>query len=49
MSPFDAAHLAVYLHGLAGDLADDDLSKPGLIASDVAHYLGKAWKQAGAT
>jgi NAD(P)H-hydrate epimerase len=49
MPPFDAAHLAVYLHGLAGDLAADDLSKPGLIASDVAHYLGKAWKQAGAT
>jgi NAD(P)H-hydrate epimerase len=49
MSPFDAAHLAVYLHGMAGDLAADDLSKPGLIASDVAHYLGKAWKQAGAT
>jgi NAD(P)H-hydrate epimerase len=49
MTPFDAAHLAVHLHGLAGDLAADDLSKPGLIASDLAKYVGKAWKQAGAT
>ncbi|MGE5194858.1 MAG: NAD(P)H-hydrate dehydratase [Deltaproteobacteria bacterium] len=49
MAPFAASHLAVYLHGLAGDLAAADLSKPGLIASDLPRYLGKAWKQAGAT
>ncbi len=49
MAPFCAAHLAVYLHGLAGDLAAADLSKPGLIASDLPRYLGKAWRQAGAT
>lgn len=48
MSPFDAAHLAVHLHGLAGDLAAAELSKPGLIASDLPRYLGKAWKQVGA-
>ncbi len=48
MSPFCAAQLAVYLHGLAGDMAAEDLSQPGLIASDLPRYLGKAWKQAGA-
>ena len=48
MHPFCAAHLAVYLHGLAGDPAAEDLSQPGLSASDLPRYLGKAWKQAGA-
>lgn len=45
MSPFDAAQLAAHLHGLAGDLAAADLSQPGLIASDLPRYLGRAWKQ----
>lgn len=45
MPPFDAAQLATHLHGLAGDLAAADLSKPGLIASDLPRYLGQAWKQ----
>ena len=49
MVPFDAAQLAVYLHGLAGDLAAVDFSQPGLIASDLPRFLGKAWKQTGAT
>jgi hydroxyethylthiazole kinase-like uncharacterized protein yjeF len=49
MVPFAAAHLAVHLHGLAGDLAAAEQSQPGLIASDLPRYLGKAWKQAGAT
>jgi NAD(P)H-hydrate epimerase len=44
MAPFAAAQLAVYLHGRAGDLAAADLSEPGLIASDLARYLGPAWK-----
>lgn len=45
MTPFDAARLGVYLHGLAGDLAAAELSEPGLIASDVARYLGRAWRK----
>jgi NAD(P)H-hydrate epimerase len=49
MAPFAAAHLAVYLHGLAGDLAVAELGKPGLIASDLPRFIGKAWKQTGAT
>jgi NAD(P)H-hydrate epimerase len=43
LTPFDAAHLGAHLHGLAGDLAAAELSQPGLIASDIARYLGKAW------
>jgi len=44
LPPFEAAQLAVYLHGLAGDLAAKDLSQPALIASDLPRYLGPAWK-----
>lgn len=43
IEPFDAARLGVYLHGLAGDLAADELSEQGLIASDLPGYLPKAW------
>ncbi|WP_437190959.1 NAD(P)H-hydrate dehydratase [Planctomicrobium sp. SH527] len=45
MLPFEAAQLAVYLHGLAGDLAAQDLSEQGLIASDLPKYLAKAWQK----
>jgi NAD(P)H-hydrate epimerase len=47
MPPFEAAQLAVYLHGLAGDIAAAEMSQPGLIASDLAHYLTSAWLQLG--
>jgi NAD(P)H-hydrate epimerase len=47
MAPFEAAQFAAHLHGLAGDLAAQNLSKPGLIASDVAWYLTQAWKRVG--
>jgi ADP-dependent NAD(P)H-hydrate dehydratase len=43
--PFEATKLAVYLHGLAGDIAAQTLSQPGMIASDLPRYLGAAWKQ----
>ncbi|WP_437206153.1 NAD(P)H-hydrate dehydratase [Planctomicrobium sp. SH664] len=43
--PFAAAQLGVYLHGLAGDLAAEALSKPGLIASDLPRFLPHAWQQ----
>jgi NAD(P)H-hydrate epimerase len=44
MNAFDAARLAAHLHGLAGDLAAAEFSEPGLIASDVARYVGRAWR-----
>ncbi len=37
-----AVSLAVYLHGLAGDLAARDVGETALIARDIAHHLGGA-------
>lgn len=42
--PFQTARLAVHLHGLAGDCAARSMSQPGMIASDLPHFLGEAWK-----
>ena len=47
MSAFDAAQYGVHLHGFAGDLAAEELSKPGMIASDLIHFLGRAWCELG--
>jgi NAD(P)H-hydrate epimerase len=41
----DAAILGAYLHGLAGDLAADACGEQGMIASDLIHYLGNAFKK----
>lgn len=41
LSPWEAARLGVYLHGLAGDLA----GKPGLLAHEVAEALPVAIEQ----
>ena len=40
--PFDAAVLAVYVHGLAGDMARDEKGEYGMIASDIIDALPKA-------
>jgi NAD(P)H-hydrate epimerase len=37
-----ACHLAVYLHGLAGDLAEADEGPQAMTASDIAGHLGDA-------
>jgi NAD(P)H-hydrate epimerase len=42
---FDAASLAVYVHGRAGDLAAAEMSERGLIASDLLRFLGAAWRE----
>lgn len=42
MAPFDAARLAVHLHGSAGDLAAADLGQESLIASDLIRFLPAA-------
>jgi ADP-dependent NAD(P)H-hydrate dehydratase len=44
LEPFAAARLAVHLHGLAGDLARDDLGEPSLIATDLLEYLPRAFR-----
>jgi NAD(P)H-hydrate epimerase len=42
LEPFSAAQLGVFLHGLAGDLARDELGEASLIASDLLHFLPRA-------
>ncbi|MBK5245864.1 MAG: NAD(P)H-hydrate dehydratase [Peptostreptococcaceae bacterium] len=37
-----AAKIGVYIHGLAGDLAKEDLGEHGLIAGDICYYTAKA-------
>lgn len=43
--PSNAAKLAVFIHGLAADLAVEEQSYESLIASDVSKHLGKAFKK----
>jgi NAD(P)H-hydrate epimerase len=43
LSPFAAAQLAVYLHGLAGDLAAATLGQVALLARDIIDYLPAAF------
>lgn len=45
VKPIEAAKAAVYLHGLAGDLASEQKTQPGLIASDVIEAIPRALKQ----
>ena len=44
-SSLDAALIGVYVHGLAGDMAADELGQEALIAGDLVEYLPKAWKK----
>ncbi|MEZ5974390.1 MAG: NAD(P)H-hydrate dehydratase [Planctomycetota bacterium] len=45
---FEATVRAVYVHGLAGDLAAAQLGQRATIASDLIEYLGAAQRQADA-
>lgn len=40
--PFDAAMLGVYVHGLAGDIAAEDIGRLSLTASDLIEFLPDA-------
>src|SRR6185436_14799842 len=42
LAPFDAARLAVWVHGRAGELAGEEMGVPGTIASDVVEKLPRA-------
>ena len=43
--PLEACQLGVYLHGLAGDLAMNDLQQEALLAGDITSHLGKAFQK----
>ena len=45
MKPFDAAQLAVYAHGRAGDLAAQAKTGRGMIASDLVGKIPEVWKE----
>lgn len=45
MDTFDAACLGVYLHGLSGDIAKNDLTAYGVLASDTIRYIPLAIKE----
>jgi ADP-dependent NAD(P)H-hydrate dehydratase / NAD(P)H-hydrate epimerase len=44
-SPFEAAKTAVYMHGLAGDIASVELCPESVIASDIINYIHKAFNR----
>lgn len=44
-----ACVLGVFLHGLAGDLAAEQLSQENLIARHIIEFLGEAFKKIGST
>lgn len=44
---YSAGVIAVYLHGLAGDIAAEKKGQFNMIATDVLEYLSEAFKRAG--
>lgn len=43
-APFEACIFAVYLHGMAGDIAAEKMSPESMIAGDIINNLGEAFK-----
>jgi NAD(P)H-hydrate repair Nnr-like enzyme with NAD(P)H-hydrate dehydratase domain len=44
METFEAAMTAVYLHGIAGDIAAHDCTQSALIATDIIEALPDAFR-----
>jgi NAD(P)H-hydrate epimerase len=47
LDPFGAAVTAVYIHGLAGDIAAQKKGPFSMIASDLLDYFPQAFEKAG--
>ncbi|MDR1693010.1 MAG: NAD(P)H-hydrate dehydratase [Oscillospiraceae bacterium] len=47
LRPFDAATAGVYLHGLAGDICEEEIGERGMTASDLLLAIPKALRQTG--
>ncbi|MCK4461456.1 MAG: bifunctional ADP-dependent NAD(P)H-hydrate dehydratase/NAD(P)H-hydrate epimerase, partial [candidate division Zixibacteria bacterium] len=47
MSAIDAALCGVFVHGLAGDLAADELTERSVIAGDLIDFLPQAFETLG--
>jgi hydroxyethylthiazole kinase-like uncharacterized protein yjeF len=43
--PLEASALAVYLHGLAGDLASEKLGENSMVATDLVRFLPQAFAE----
>lgn len=41
----EACQLGVYVHGLAGDIAAEEMSQISMTSSDIIHSLPQAWKK----
>ncbi len=44
LSPIEAARAGVFIHGLAGDMAQEYMGYTAMQASDLIHMLPEAWK-----
>ena len=42
LEPFSAACMGVYLHGIAGEIAEEEKGSHSVMAGDVVNTLGKA-------
>lgn len=47
LEPLAAARLGVFAHGLAGDLAAQELGQVGMLARDLIDFLPDAWRMLG--
>jgi NAD(P)H-hydrate epimerase len=45
LSPFDAARVGAYVHGLAGELAADEIGEEGILAGDLLPRLPLAFRR----
>ncbi|MBN1394836.1 MAG: NAD(P)H-hydrate dehydratase [Pirellulales bacterium] len=48
LEPFDAARLGVHLHGLAGDLAAEQIGETSLTAGDLVQFISEAFRKMSA-